>query len=712
MHKFWRFASDPSFRDTLLDISRSMGDWNMNDLGGFEAGKDGSWDENRDSPTRIADELERQGLTDGDTDLLERARHYFGIDGDQLGQDRCSAEIAELSGNFPEAAEIYAKLNSWQSVLRCRWVLGEWSKIASAAETGVYVEQSSEAATLLRAARVLDDERFQRSELEGIIDLFSGEQRHIFIGDQSYTTGLEKFFTSVFERLAIADFGAESSWCGIPEVLEDALRELDVSGKDLDLRLAQVYHSSGDSKSAIRIWSKYFKQEPISGQDPTWAVQAAVASMGVFDRLEVYAHSGDHEGVMATWSQMVSSGNPVDMDAAVSVVNIAKRNGRPSAPFKALEKLDDTDLCVGIIGALGQGLDADVKAEVRVHCISSLVSSLVVARDWRKLSVLCDQHGTLRDPVFALRRTWGWKRAHVLRIVTDLVARAKVSQTWVERDRGEIRSLLLTRYLWQQRPSRNAKGGFPDLDVVLRWLVRVEILAALVEAVCSAQESYSFYLKLESVLSSRKKVSRDEVRFARERLVACASRLPKKPPKWHDWCRDWDIDSDELSESVVLPPLSEEYIADLYLGSRVEPAPVVDSEVFAPSEDSGTNVLVSPPDPSQRLVTATSASMALVLQCEDRILDGECVQIKQRIVLRDRNTGDQVVCGPDSVQSVDDLTIKPQGVAPHSSWLIDEWGIRCRIERRADGTMIQFFSPEGVIAPGCVFPISSDGMKS
>lgn len=711
MHKFWRFASDPSFKGTLLDISTSMGDWNTNDLGGFEVGKDGSWDENRDSPTRIADELERQGLTDGDTDLLERARHYFGIDDDQLGQDRCSAEIAELSGDFPEAAEIYAKLNFWQSVLRCRWVLGEWSKIASAAETGVYVEQSSEAATLLRAARVLDDDKFQRNELEAIIDLFSGEQRHIFIGEQSYTTGLEKFLSNVFERLAIADFEAESSWCGIPEVLEDALRELDVSGEDLDLRLAQVYHRSGDSKSAIRIWSKYFKREPISGQDPSWAVQAAVASMGVYDRLKIYAQSGDIEGVLAAWSQIISSGNPVDMDAALSVVNLAIRNGRPSAPFKALEKLHDTNRCVRIVGALGQGLDADVKAEVRVHCISSLVSSLVAARDWQKISVLCDQR-TLRDPVVALRRTWGWKRPQVLRIVTDLIARARVSETWVEQDRGEIRSLLLTRHLWRQRRSRNAKSGLPDLDAVLRSLVRVPILAALVEAVCSVQESYSFYRELESVLSSRKRVSRDEVQFARERLLACAARLPKKPPKWHDWCRDWDIDSDELAESVVLPPLSEEYIADLYLGSRVEPAPVVDPKVIAPREDSGANMPVAPPDPGPGVVTATSASMTIVLRCGDRILDGECVQIKQRIQLRDRSTGDQVVCGPDSVQSVDDLTIKPEGVAPHSSWLIDEWGIGCRIERRADGTMIQFFSAAGVIAPGCVFPIPSDGVKS
>ena len=707
---FWEFANDRERLQRLINDGPSTR-WKFSDLGGFAEGGAMPWNKERDTPEETAEQLKKQGISGDDLKCLEDAIYWYGIANDQDGQDECAARVCELKDQFSQAADMYRKLQDWCSVLRCRWALGEWDKMIQVQEV-VSEEKTAQASTLLKSAGVLVAQQIVVKELRDVLDAIKTE-RSTLIEERLVRLGLEQFFpqliTLIKERYPLTDDSAVA----LLRQVESTLSALYISDKKVGLALAEVYAEAGEAQVALDIWKQHNPdRQPTPKQDPTWVVRASVDLMRPAQRLEALAESEDHEGVLAAWSQMISSDKTVDMDAAVAVVNLAKRDGRASAPFTALAGLDDTDRCVRIIGALGQGLDTGVKAELRVHCIFSLVSSLVAARDWQKLSVLCDQHGTLRDPVFALRRTWGWKRAHVLRIVTDLVARANVSETWDEQDRGDIRSLLVKRYFWQQRRGHSAKGGFPDLDVVLRWLVRVQILAALVESVCSVQESYSFYRDLESVLSSRKRVSRDEVQFARERLVACASRLPKKPAKWRDWCRDWDIDPDALSGSVVLPTLSEEYISDLYLGSRVGPAPAEDSMVVAPSEDSGINVPVSPPDPSPRLVTATSATMALVLQCGDRILDGECVQIKQRIVLRDRNTGDQVVCGPDSVQSVDDLTIKPQGVAPHSSWLIDEWGIRCRIERRADGTMIQFFSPEGVIAPGCVFPISSDGMKS
>lgn len=706
IHAFWQFANDASIGAKLLNINTSMSGWSSMHLGGFEIGNDDSWDEDRDSPTQIAVELENQGRGDGDTTLLERARYYFGIDGDQAGQDRCDAQIAELSGAFDEAAKIYAKLNDWRSALRCRWVSGEWSKIASAGETGVPIDESSEAATLLKAANILNDDRFQRRELEDLLNSLRGKQRHIFVREQSYATGLEKFFSTVIERLVNVNFKSDSSWSGIPDVMEKTLRELHVSDQDMQLRLAEVFHNAGDLQSAIRIWrAQHPGQQPKSGRDPMWAVRAAVASMGVHERLKVLEQSGDYEGVSEAWFAIVNSSETITSDIVQMVVEMARRGKDLSAPFDALARVKSDVRWILAVDILGSRLDDASKEKLSCKVITALVNRLALSKDWKRISELCEHDLTESRPLHKIRRDWHWKRSQVLAVVADVLARSVSLQDRNAQDAKAVRQHFVRRYLWQgDSRGRGSRKAPPDLRIVLRWLGGIRVLSALIEGVCSCEEARGFYSSLYSTLQ-RGNASESDLRFARERLAFCVSNLPKRPASFDKFLKEWNISVSDLSTSVELPPVSDAYYEGL-LSGNVSSAEAVESV----SAGSSTTEVVAdhgklgPSSDEHEL--AMSVSTELIIRYEDRIINGKISQIKQRIILSD-TFGNLVLCGPERVDS-SDVTVESIRAGSDSQWLISEWGIECRIDRRGSERIIQFLLASGAIFPRYVFEISSD----
>lgn len=705
IHAFWQFANDPSIRAKLLNINTSMSDWSSKHLGGFDTGNDGSWDEDRDSPTQIAVELESQGRGDGDTTLLERARYYFGIDGDQAGQDRCDAQIAELDGAFDEAAKIYAKLNDWHSALRCRWVLGEWSKIASAGETGVHIDESSEAATLLKAANIFNDDGFQRGQLEDLLNSFRGKQKHIFVRDQSYATGLEKFFSTVMERLVSVNFKSDTSWSGIPDIMEKALRELDVSDQNMQLRLAEVFHNSGDLQSAIRIWRAHNSGQPRSGRDPLWAVRAAVASMGVHERLKALEQSGDYEGVAEAWFAVVNSSDTISSDIVQVVVEMARRAKTLAAPFDALEQVESDERWILAVTSLGSKLDDASRVVLSCQVITSLVNRLVLSKNWKGISELCEQDLTLSQPLHKIRRDWHWKRWQVLAVVADVLARSVVLQNVDPQDAKAVRQHFVTRYLWQgDSRGRGSRKVPPDLRIVLRWLGRIRVFAALVEGACSREEARAFYTKLESTLREEN-ASPSDLQFARERWAFCVSNLPKRPARLDEFLKKWKISLSELSATVQLPPISDGYYEELLSGNLGLAQAVASAEVgTSPSDPVVDHDRVGAGSDMQN--PAMSVSTELSIRYDGRIVEGQVSQIKQRIVLRD-TAGNLVLCGPDQVDSPD-VTVELSRSGTDSQWLIPQWGIQCRIKRRGTERIIQFLLASGAIFPKYVFETASD----
>ena len=703
---FWQFANNASIRTKLLKINTSMSDWSSKHLGGFDFGNDDSWDEDRDSPTQRAVELENQGRGDDDTELLERARYYFGIDGDQAGQDRCDAQIAELNSSFDEAAKIYAKLNDWRSALRCRWVLGEWSKIASVGETDVHIDGASETATLLKAANILNGDRFECRKLKDLLDLFRGKHREIFVGERSYATGLEKFFLIVMERLVKINFKSDSSWSGIPKVIEEAFRELDVSGRNMHLQLAEVFHNAGDLQSAIRIWRAYNRgQDPTSGSDPLWAVRAAMASMGVHERLKALGQSGDYEGVAEAWFAVVDSSKTIDSDIVEVVVEMARKGNNLATPLDALERVKSDARWILAVDILGSRLDDASKEKLSCLVITSLVNRLVLSKDWKGISELCEQDLTLSHPLHKIRRDWHWKRWQVLAVVADVLARSVALQNGDVQDAKAVRKHFVTRYLWQV----DSRGGGsrkvpPDLRIVLRWLGRIRVFAALVEGACSCEEARAFYTKLESTLREEN-ASQSDLQFARERLAFCASNLPKRPARLGEFLKKWKISLSELSSTVQLPPISDGYYDELLSGNLRLAEAVASAEVGTSPSDAVVDHDRVGSDSDTRN-PAMSVSTELSIRYDDRIVKGEVSQIKQRIVLRD-TVGNLVLCGPDQVDSPD-VTVELSRSGTDSQWLIPQWGIQCRIERRGTERIIQFLLSSGAIFPRYVFETASD----
>jgi len=699
---FWKFANDTSIGAKLLGINTSMSGWSSNDLGGFDEGNHESWDENRDSPTQIAVEMESQGRVNGNATLLERAKYYFGIDSDQVGQDRCDAEIAEIEGAFDEAAKIYAKLNEWRLVLRCRWVLGEWSKIASAGEIGVHIDEFSEAETLLRAADILNGDRFQRGELEDLLDLFCGTHKEIFVGEQSYAIGLEKFFSTVMDRLVNVNFKSDSSWNGIPTVMETAIRELDVSDQNIQLRLAEVFQNAGDSQSAIRIWRAHNPgQEPKSGRDPLWAVRAAVASMGVHERLKALEQSGDYEGVAEAWFAVVNSSETITSDIVQVVVDMARRGNNLAAPLDALMRVESDARWILAVNSLGSRLDDSSRVELRCKVITTLVNRLTVSKDWKRISELCD---TVSRPLHKIRRDWHWKRSQVLAVVVDVLARSVSLQDFDMQDAKAVRQHVVRPYLWRDSRGRSSPKAPPDLRIVRQWLPSIRVFAALVEGVCSRDEARAFYSKLESTLRDENS-SQDDLQFARERWAFCVSHLPKRPARLDEFLRKWNISLSELSPTVELPPISDGYYEGLFRGDvGVTEATVAADVSTSPPDVVVDHNRVGAGSDMQHLAMAVSTELSI--RYDDRIVKGEISQGKQRIVLHD-TVGNLVLCGPDQVDSPD-VTVELIRSGTDSQWLIPQWGIQCRIERRGTERIIQFLLASGAMFPRYVFEVGSD----
>lgn len=696
---FWRFANDVTVTETLS----ALRGWQSSHLGGIVIGDDDSWDKDKDSPIDIAEKLEKQGMSDGDSRLFLSAKYYYRIGGDRDGQDRCEAQIAELKHDFAVADRIYAKLNDWPSVLKCRWVRGDWSRMISAVDGGVHIEPSSETATLVGAAKLLHVREVRHSDVVEVLDALTGQHRVSFVGDQWLSTGLDRFFVNLMDLLESLDFGSDESWHAIPSAIENALGSLGVSGKELELKLAHVFYRLGDPESAIRIWKKYSDgRQPTQRQDPSWVIRAFALSVGEIQRLRLLSQHDDHEGVLEAWSEVVASGASISTDLVQLVTQSAAGKGDWGSIFESLERLESTDRWIRLVIQVGGFMDSDAKSEAGPKVLVALVRRLVAARDWSQIAELCDEHPRTEGVLFEIRQEWRWKRIELLAFATDVLARAVDLRSGGPEDRKAVRQSFVKRHLWQRETRKGkARSGPPDLRIVVRWFGEVRILASLVELVCSRQEASEFYSMLLSALDGMG-ASDDQLRFGRERFAFCVARLPRRRANLDKFLERWSISVSELPETVVLPRDSSDYY--LALASRVRG---VGKRV------KGADTPPSPKAPERQRQTRTGSGPAedvsteVVIRFEDRILRGDVRQMKRRIVLRD-DDDNEVRCGPDHVVS-DDMAVDPIGDGADLRWEVPGWGIECRILRRSGARTIQFYSASGAILPGFVFPAMTEG---
>lgn len=693
---FWAFFKDQEVLDRLLK-SRPNRQWESSSLGGFVEGSDESWNKDRDTPTDIAKQYETQGTADDDIRSLEDAIYYYRIGQDSIGAFRCEARVAELNGQFEQAANIYKEVPDWVSVLRCFWVLGDWDQML---QNVVPSLQDSRSDTLLSIARVLVSQEVPSDELHASLDLMKSKST-LFVDDPFIRTGLEKALLKLLERMISGEIGGESLAQDIPESVQSALDTLSVSDAEIESRLGEIYFMAGASEGAVRIWSALNpeRRQPSPKQDPPWAIRAFADSMPLPQRLKFLVQVDDYDGALYAWSQMVGSDSSIDPESARSVIGFFGRGERLGALLEPLRSLADVDRWIQVASVLGETVDDGARVKLSPHCIASLARLLVESKQWRRIEILCDEHASSQDPVLGLRHSWRWKHAQWLRIVTDALARASDQfRTGSSEDKKSVRSHFLKRYLWQRRDRRSkSKGGPPELRTIRARLAGVGGLVALVEGVCSTEEACTFHFELLATLSRAKATPEisDEIRFVRERWIVCASRLRKRPPRFDEACKEWRIAPEKLSDVVSLGPLSEEYVENLYEGRLVAVKPETHSE---PSDDQGQ----APPAPA----LGERAKASLVMGVGSLTLQGDFVGVKQRIVLRDSTTGDQVSCGPERVESFD-LTIKADEDTVNRSWLIVEWGIRCQIEKAAQGISIRFLVQSGVIGPSYFFPTSS-----
>lgn len=697
---FWAFFRDQEALDRLLQ-SRPNPQWESSSLGGFVEGSDESWNQDRDTPTDIAKQYEMQGIADDDIRSLEDAIYYYRIGQDRIGAFRCEARVAELSGQFEQAANVYKEVSDWVSVLRCFWVLGDWDQML---QNVVPSLQDSRSDILLKFADALVAQEVRSGQLHEVLDLMKSKSA-LFIDDQFIRIGLQKALSKLLERIISGEAGGESLVQDTPESIESALDALSVSGKEIESRLGEIYFMVGASEAAVRIWRGYNaeRHQPSPKQDPTWAIRAFADLMPPHQRLKFLVQVDDYDGSLHAWAQSVRSGEAIDPEAVRSVVGICGRGGRLSAVLEPLRGLTDIDRWLEVARVLGEAVDDDARKKLSPHCIASLAWLLVEAKQWRSIEILCDEHSSSQDPVLRLRHLWRWKHAQLLRIVTDGLARASDQlRAGSSENKKSVRSHYLKRYLWQRRDRKGkSKGGPPALKTIRARLAGVGSLVALVEAVCSNEEACTFHFELLATLSQAKSTPErsDEIRFVRERWIVCASRLQKRPPRFDEACKEWRIAREKLSDFVILGSLSDDYVEDLYEGRVVAVKPETELDTIDHQA----------PDPTQSPL-ADRASASLVIGYGNLALQGEFVEVKQRIVLRDPATGDQVHCGPDRVESFD-LTIKAEEDTVNRSWLIVEWGIRCQIEKGAQGIIIQFLVQSGVIVPSYFFPTPTAAHK-
>ncbi len=696
IEQFWAFFKDQEVLDRLLK-SRPNRQWESSNLGGFVEGSDESWNKDRDTPTDIAKQYETQGRADDDIRSLEDAIYYYRIGQHSVGAFRCEARVAELSGQFEKAANIYKEVPDWVSVLRCFWVLGDWNQML---QNVVPSLRDSRSDILLSIARILVSQEVPLDGLHASLDLMQSKST-LFVDDPFIRVGLEKALLKLLERIISGEIGGESLAQDTPEAVASALDALSVSGKEIESRLGEIYFMVGASEDAVRIWKGYNAEryQPSPKQDPPWAIRAFADSMPLPQKLKFLVQVDDYDGSLQAWSQMVASDGSIDPEAARLVIGFFGRVERLRAVLEPLRSLTGVDRWIQVASVLGETVDDGSRLKLSPHCIASLAALLVEAKQWRRIEILCDEHASSQDPVLGLRHSWRWKHAQLLRIVTDALARASDRfGAGGSEDKKSVRSHYLKRYLWQRRDRRGkSKGGPPELRTIRARLAGVGGLVALVEAVCSTEEACTFHFELLATLSRAKSTPElsDEIRFVRERWIVCASRLRSRPPRFDEACKEWRIAREQLSDFVSPQPLSEQHVEDLYEGRLVAVKPETHSQ---PSDD---QVPASTPSP-----LAERAKTSLVIGFGNLTLHGDFVEVKQRIVLRDSTKGDQVNCGPERVESFD-LTIEADGDTVNPSWLIVEWGIRCQIEKSARGISIRFLVQSGVIGPNYFFPTPS-----
>lgn len=541
--QFWKFATDSTEIGKLLTPRRRQ-DWESIDLHHMVRGTGESWQADRDDPRALADRFFQQGKMEKSTHLLQLAKSQYDSIGDVAKQEFCAALIADIDGNFAEAATSYYKVGEYREAIRCYWESGNFQKVSDIAKedvgsfsTSPYVlaalyqtgEESAEnAADFLK--------KLGQVPLFGTNSLFSEARWADVFGNA----------VDVLGRSLRDDLLTPTIYVGDVSRVIDRFR----SDQGLELKdskeLAKLAFHAGDHNRTLEIWENLEKRA--IRNEPKFVIRAKATTSSYPDNLRWYASLSDSKAILEEYrqkgdSQLDEHARVVVLKAMLDLSEFAQgadfviRSGQAQLIRRYLQSLSVSD--------------SDAQFAVRV--LQGYMQACTDTSDFRQLVDELTKPEETGVPAFETVLAMDSMRFRVVAGLFKLLAR---SVRFVDDKANNKYVAGILERLIQKDPEK------------FLTFVSVEEIGSAFERAGKTECAVKFY---ESVYQEHKwgrQVSLDD--FAKQRILKCQERVASENPKQKDkllrqvkeQSSKWGLGIPK-DEYPVLKPLSRDVLDEI-----------------------------------------------------------------------------------------------------------------------------------------------------
>ncbi len=685
LQRFWSFT-ETNYQKELLKLYDHSDDWRLEELGGMMKGDNSSWSDDRDDPLELARHWQKQGRAQRDPYLLRLAKDNFERADRPEEAQLCEAEQYEYEGEFKKAAKLYVHLKQKDSACRCYWANKDTESVVYLAEQ--FPEISADPRFI--AASAINRDQNTAPQIAVVLDALEKVTPTPFPDMPGEIDAWRWFFNQFASKTGDAIEASDrekEEWRPYVDRLINTIKrfELPLSGYP---EIAKLLYLTGDPKGALDYWNKHCQDKKPDFKRDKWLIRAQAETGSYPSNIHYFHKLEDHEAVIEQW---VANGKTIDGNTPVKLLlDSAISLGNFDAIRVLLPASDDLAQVTKALRCADHNSIHSLAGALPVAIAHSLEST----GDWGQLIGFASSQLTSDGDLNTIIKESGinWMNEELIASAVRVMARSERLAKDGAKHQKEV-SNFLRKYLIIEKDAKPEKQK--SVKSVFE-LVDISEAGAAFERAFRLTYMLEFYEQffVKSYLAHRVLLpTNDQAEFAKRRWILCKRRLAntqdgrgkeKHEAEAREMERAWNISVDHEPEYPELEPISELDISISEEQSQTSGG-VLGKEKEEPS--------VSPK--ISKIPVTHQVSITTILDLSDHELIAKVLTRKRRIILTDKETEDQVTCGPNNITS-DDLNIEDINKSEHSRrWLIRDWKIQCEIISNNDETVIRFRFADG-----------------
>lgn len=251
IQSFWRFATEPSEIDRLIERARISDKWrDPKSIAHLFRGRPEEWSGQYIDPHEQAREYAEQGKRKRDPYLLRQAALAYRSIDDEVKARECLALAAEFEGKFREAGDRYRDLGKYDEAFRCYWRGREWQSLCNLAARDARWTSRLESRI---ADYMAHNEGLPDSSLLRELRLATGDDD--WLGEAKTDATWQGVFAELAARLSKAAKAGDRTiaWTEVHHIF----RRLSEYGIPVnENHRAMIAYTASDFGEAVRLWER------------------------------------------------------------------------------------------------------------------------------------------------------------------------------------------------------------------------------------------------------------------------------------------------------------------------------------------------------------------------------------------------------------------------------------------------------------------------